>query len=100
MMILGNIKDPKTCFNCELELEVKNCPCNLGTADASDFKNSKHPDCPLIIIPDNVTNGDMIKATFPNLQLYSDFTCWNVDLGGTHIFVDKEWWNAPYNKEN
>lgn len=32
------------------------------------------------ILPDNPTNGDMIKAIFPK---------------GTNIF-NNEWWNAPY----
>lgn len=47
-------------------------------------------------IPDNATNGDVIKTMFPNLQLYSDFAYWDVDLGDTHISVDKKWWNSPY----
>lgn len=36
-----------------------------------------------ILIPDGATNGDMIKAIFPN---------------GTNIF-DIDWWNAPYKED-
>jgi len=36
-------------------------------------------------IPDNATNGDVIKAMFPNENDFeTDF--------------DAEWWNAPYQK--
>ena len=36
-------------------------------------------------IPDNATNGDVIKALFPNEHDFeTDF--------------DEEWWNAPYQK--
>jgi hypothetical protein len=36
-------------------------------------------------IPDNATNGDVIKALFPNEHDFeTDF--------------DEEWWNAPYRK--
>lgn len=36
-------------------------------------------------IPDNATNGDVIKAMFPNeYDFETDF--------------DAEWWNAPYQK--
>lgn len=35
------------------------------------------------LIPDNATNGDIIKALFPNEHDFeTDF--------------DEEWWNAPY----
>lgn len=53
-------------------------------------------------IPDNATNGDVIKAMFPNFKI--------TDLKNRMIKVDisesydeyfkKEWWNAPYQKGN
>ena len=59
------------------------------------------------IIPDNATNGDMVKAMFPNatfmigeekdeqgtknLYVYTD------DFEG--FAVDLDWWNSPYKKE-
>lgn len=53
-----------------------------------------------IKLPNNATNGDVIKILFPNLRLYSDFAYWDVDLGDTHISVDKKWWCAPYKAES
>ena len=53
-----------------------------------------------IPIPENATNGDVIKAMFPSVR---------VDDGGEwrHIFWDvtakasfsQDWWNAPYKRE-
>ena len=58
------------------------------------------PTIEAIPIPKGVTNGDMIKALFPNIQFVSicssriyDFTTDN------KIDCDLAWWNSPY-KEN
>lgn len=54
------------------------------------------------IIPDNATNGDMIKDMFPNAIIkineigsmvhvkYNNHTCW--------VNYELEWWNAPYKR--
>ena len=56
-------------------------------------------------IPDNATNGDMIKAMFPNIQI-SDSEVMKMkniytgipygELIGANIDCMREWWNAPY----
>lgn len=44
----------------------------------------------VIKIPDNATNGDVIKAIFPETK----------DLTGRFgVYLESEWWSAPY-KEN
>lgn len=59
-----------------------------------------------IIIPNNATNGDVIKALFPSCELkepmcngcfemYFDNILWNV----SYMRVEKSWWDAPYGKE-
>ena len=49
-----------------------------------------------VVIPDNATNGDMIKAMFPNEEIIeSDGAC--VYVGAKKRF-DKDYWNAPYKK--
>ena len=48
-----------------------------------------------ITIPDNPTNGDMIKALFPNERIGHCENC--TDLGDIATF-DDDWWNAPYKK--
>lgn len=46
-------------------------------------------------IPDNATNGDVIKAMFPNIKV-------NVSGGvvrsDRYTQFDLSWWNAPYQK--
>ena len=55
-----------------------------------------------VILPDNATNGDMIKAVFPNVQvvdagihritaIFGD--CHNMMYRNSY---DEDWWNAPY----
>jgi hypothetical protein len=48
------------------------------------------------VIPSNTTNGDMIKAMFPNELLTSiTSTLW----WGDNMSFNKDWWNAPCKKE-
>jgi hypothetical protein len=48
------------------------------------------------VIPSNATNGDMIKAMFPNELLTSiTSTLW----WGDNMSFNKDWWNEPYKRE-
>ena len=53
-----------------------------------------------IPISDNATNGDVIKAMFPNIVVEEQskdlFIVFNMDFQGTPFY--KTWWNAPYQK--
>ena len=49
-------------------------------------------------IPDNATNGDVIKAMFPNAKIEHQggiirfiVDCWSFQIA-------EDWWNAPYQK--
>lgn len=54
-----------------------------------------------------VTNGDMIKAVFPNLKTYESAVTIHAETnvvsngvkGGISYDFWKEWWNAPYKTE-
>ena len=46
-------------------------------------------------IPDNATNGEVLKALFPNERIGHCDDC--TDLGDIATF-DDDWWNAPYQK--
>ena len=57
-------------------------------------------------IPDNATNGDVIKAMFPNIQISDSEVMKNVYTGipygeliGANIDCMRDWWNAPYQKD-
>lgn len=52
------------------------------------------------VLPDNPTNGDMIKTMFPNILVNDG---WTEGLIVAHEFdgstwFNKEWWNAPYKR--
>ena len=52
--------------------------------------------------PDNATNGDMIKAMFPNIKIHEHEKTdicdayIQIDIWDFSICVSKDWWNAPY----
>ena len=50
----------------------------------------------VILIPKNATNGDMIKAMFPNAK--ANVFVKEVGVKGldTYSTFTKKWWNAPY----
>lgn len=50
------------------------------------------------IFPDNATNGDMIKALFPNCVIDTD-SCGDIatSIDGK-IYWSKKWWNSPYKR--
>lgn len=58
------------------------------------------PTANAIVIPDGATNGDVIKAIFPNVKTRDnsdDFITYTFDdIVG--ITIEKAWWNAPYKK--
>lgn len=62
------------------------------------FKNA--PSYDPIIIPENATNGDVIKAMFPNYK-FKDSCGWvNIYIGGeygeSYSFCPDKFWDAPY----
>lgn len=73
-------------------VEVEDLGSNIGDYDI--------PIHNAIIIPRGATNGDMIKAIFPNAKVNdSDYTyCVEVKLEyhSQYLLFDKKWWNAPY----
>ena len=85
-MIIADMQIPHDCFNCRLEMYVDSCPCRLGISSASEYKRERHKECPLKIIPDNATNGDVMKAMYP-LEVWLHMKARE---------FNKTWWNAPY----
>lgn len=49
-------------------------------------------------IPKNATNGDVIKALFPNFRI--DEMSHTVWVGYDDMSFRRKWWEAPYEKEN
>lgn len=51
-----------------------------------------------IPIPENATNGDVIKALFPRIKLKKFPTFLRVIDGEEYIPMTYDWWNAPYKR--
>lgn len=49
-----------------------------------------------IEIPEGMTNGDVIKAMFPNVDKYHNMLLENYSK---NILFNDDWWNSPYRKE-
>ena len=54
------------------------------------------------VLPDNPTNGDMIKALFPNIKWFINeddeiFTD-HKTLNSNRVALTRDWWNAPYER--
>jgi hypothetical protein len=56
-----------------------------------------------IPIPEGATNGDMIKAMFPNAKVRTIYYTYFVEVKLEYhsqydpgLLFDKKWWNAPY----
>lgn len=87
---------------------------DITTIDCSDYRDNEIYDVVLkedideaptveaIPISKDATNGDMIKAMFPNVKVrcsdIGDFITYTIDgiVGNT---VEIAWWNAPYKRE-
>ena len=48
-----------------------------------------------ILVPDGMTNGEVIQALFPNVSKYNNMLLEN---HSRNILFDDDWWNAPYQK--
>jgi hypothetical protein len=60
---------------------------------------SERPAANVIPIPDGATNGDMIKAMFPELKVEENIgSIYMHDDNGILLMVQKKMWNAPYIK--
>lgn len=67
-----------------------------GNVTALDVEEMKRALQNAIPIPDNATNGDVIKALFPTADISLNDSCFEgvVNKYG----FDMKWWNSPYQK--
>jgi hypothetical protein len=92
----------KYCGSVNLELEENGNQTGLYCCDCGKWLkwvnkeekrvfNNKNA-CTPIYVPKGATNGDMIKAMFPNLA--------NSNLDLVDVLLNtKIWWNAPYERD-
>lgn len=48
------------------------------------------------VLPDNATNGDVIKALFPNGSQVKGASIYVMNDNKSNIFYNFDWWNALY----
>ena len=46
-----------------------------------------------VLLPANATNGDIIKAMFPNIDKYKNTL---LKDGRKNVLFGDDWWNTPY----
>ena len=90
---------------CDREVFYK----ELGTKDGKDvciFAETVFdmlealPEVNAIPIPEGATNGDMIKAMFPSVEVKEKNNGYEVyfGIGTASQYFNHQWWNAPYKK--
>lgn len=106
MLIIKDMKMPKSCQDCDLFYDQ--IACSIGGDREADWDRcdvERLENCPIVAeIPDNPTNGDVIKAMFPNVHVTDEFRL--MKPLGTILYlsiskfqemrVQEDWWNAPY----
>lgn len=104
MVIIKDFDAPRNCVDCQNEGLSEMVGCGLFD------ECGKHPDCPFIEIkegdyngtpiPDNATNRDIIKAMFPNSEIYTDVVNGIADIeiceDNSELRCSVDWLNAPY----
>ena len=73
--------------------------------DLGEAHGDINHNCNIILtIPDNPTNGDMIKAIFPKSRIYKleNFVqfWYTENEDGRHVNFRRDWWDAPYKSES
>lgn len=72
----------------------------MGIANTIAEDEKKKRERNIIEIPDNATNGDVIKAVFPGAKLEeSRLLVFMFAQDFDVSLIDRDWWNAPYDKE-
>jgi hypothetical protein len=86
---------------------LRGCSCSYsdGIIDEVEDIMSDLPNADVIPIPEGATNGDMIKAMFPNVIIEESTDVFHLKYETVNsdplfcVQVSKKWWNAPYKKE-
>lgn len=100
-MIILDIDMPESCKDCRINTDG-NGRCGLINSSCMYFAghNTKPVYCPIKNeIPNDATNGDVIKALFPNTKNRLDE---NTDImivkwdDGISRFYSHQWWDSPW----
>lgn len=59
-ILIKGMEMPPNCWDCRVETLTGQCPCNIGIAEASDYRDRRHEDCPIKEAP--TPHGRLIDA--------------------------------------
>ena len=69
-VLVKGMEMPENCLSCWVEMLTDSCPCNVGIASASEFKDKRHCDCPLVEVP--TPHGRLVDADAEVTAMYYD----------------------------
>ena len=104
-MTIVNMEMPKSCHECPFGDVGHNNRWDVCIVDKHllDYNTKMVDDnCPIKAeIPDNATNGDVIKAMFPNAKSKRNLASDILYFGRSQTMMryTNEWWDAPYKSE-
>ena len=104
MIQIKDMEMPKRCAECKICINQKTNDygtygrCLLQNKDVDCLRWSRDTNCQLSESEGAVTNGDVIKAMFPDVEVKERNNGYQVYFGiGTAIqYFNHMWWNAPY----
>lgn len=64
-VIVTGMDMPDNCFDCKVEGLLRNCPCKMGYYSASDYRDSRCPDCPIISVDSVIEQMEVAKFVDP-----------------------------------
>ncbi len=70
---------PKSCWRCTLD-KVAGCAISLGEESSSDFRDTRHPNCPLVYIPE--PHGRLIDERVAYDKIAEQETGYYMDMDG------------------
>lgn len=75
MSIVLNLSMPKNCWECKYSCMLnKDCPVMLGYANSGDFREARHPECPIQEIP--TEHGRLVDCDDIRLEMIPlSFSC-------------------------
>ena len=92
------VNDDRACEG----IACKECPFHYDDGcKRCDFIQN-YPTAPAIPIPENATNGDIIKALFSNVKWWVNednevFTD-HETINSNRVAINADWWNSPYKR--
>lgn len=88
-LVIKISEEAKQAFDCAESNDLKGCYYDHGGVIGNAIKNG-------VPLSNNATNGDVIKALFPDGSQVKGASIYVMNDNKSNISYDFDWWNAPY----